>query len=214
MRICASFVGALLLAISVQARIPQQAGRCQHPEAYTPPDPATILVRPLVVRRVYGRAIVEAKDDIIPVEDVGGACLSLFTEETHRFVAATSTDKHGHFVFPIVQPGRYRLVSRSRGFCTGNTRIEVVTSTKGTRNSGILVHIRIHEVDGCSYAGYDTEDSAGGAEPRVVCQNAETVYTAVNRPRRGQRPRLAKAVLRHEYLEREEATGKTGLHAQ
>ena len=157
MRIAVIIVGTLLIPMLAHARMPQQAGRCQHPETYSPPDPATILVRPLVVRRVYGRAIVEARDRVIPVNEVGGVCLSLFTEQTHRFVASTSTNRRGSFAFPVLPTGMYRLVSRSRGFCTGNTRIEVVTPAKNIRKLGILVHIRVHEVDGCSYADYDSK---------------------------------------------------------
>lgn len=155
MRISMSIVGALLLAVLAQAGGFRKVGPCRHLEQYAPPDPATILVPPLVVRQVYGRAVVEARDKVIPINEVGGVCLSLFTEKTHRFVANTTADKHGRFRFPVNSPGEYRLVSRARGFCTGNTRIEVVSSKEARGKAGVLVHIRIHEVDGCSYADYD-----------------------------------------------------------
>ena len=155
MKMCIGAVGTLLIAIFVLGRIPLEAGCCQHPEKYTPPAPAAILVPPLVVHQVQGRAIVDARNKVIPISEVGGACMSLFTEKTHQFVASTATDKRGRFSFPDVAPGRYRLVARSKGFCTGNTRIEVVTSTEGVGKARILVHIRVHEVDGCSFAEYD-----------------------------------------------------------
>ena len=64
------------------------------------------------------------------------------------------------------------------------------------------------------HGAVDPEDSAAGAAARMVRQDAEAIFAACDRARRGELPRVAAAILRHEYLEREEANGKVGLHAQ
>lgn len=155
MKRAVGIVGVLSVGLLAQASSTRKVAPCEHPEQYSRPGPGIVSNPPLRVWRVFGRAIVEARDRVIPVDQVGGACISLFTDEGHRFVASTTTDKYGRFKFSPVPPGIYRLVARATGFCTGNTRVEVVASSEGKTKVGLLVHIRVPNVDDCSYSDYD-----------------------------------------------------------
>jgi len=133
-----------------------QAAPCGKASAYPGPEPGLLAtVAPLTVRRVEGRAVVDTQTRNIPVDQLGEACLSLFTEDGHRFVASAATDGRGHFAFPPVPPGRYRLVARMADLCTSKTLIEVDRTGKA-KGLPILVHFRVRQVDVCSYANYDT----------------------------------------------------------
>lgn len=113
---------------------------------------------PLLVNRVFGRAKINAGEVVIAGARVAPACLSLFTDDdTHRYVASVPLDSRGRFRFPSVPPGRYRLVERSLGLCTGNTRIEVTTWHVKEGKKGILVVFNVRMVDTCSGAMYDTK---------------------------------------------------------
>jgi len=98
---------------------------------------------------------------VITGKKVTPACLSLFTDDTHRFVATVQVDSRGLFRFRTVTPGKYCLVARSPGLCTGNTRLEVTTSPVDRGRKGIVVHFRIPQIDTCSYADYDTKTDRG-----------------------------------------------------
>lgn len=104
---------------------------------------------PLKVRAVVGTGVIEIGDKIQPGEKIPGACLSLFTEKEHKFVASVTADSAGRFQFAAVAVGRYRLVARADGFCTANIPIELVKSSR--RKSSIVVHYRPAGIDSCSY---------------------------------------------------------------
>ena len=83
----------------------------------------------------------------------------LFTETDHQLVASVTADSRGRFEFIHVKPGRYRLVARYDGFCTGNIPIEVV---KPHRRGEIVIYFRSRGIDYCS----DGEiRSVGGTRP-------------------------------------------------
>ena len=149
----------LLLGAVTQIGIAQQGpGPCRDAEQYSPPVASLHAeVPPLMVNRVFGRAIIEAGETVITGDKVTPACISLFTDDSHRFVASVAVDSRGLFRFRSIPPGRYRFVARSPGLCTGNTQIEVTTSSVDKAKNGILVHFRIREIDSCSYADYETK---------------------------------------------------------
>ncbi|PYV35176.1 MAG: hypothetical protein DMG22_03245 [Acidobacteria bacterium] len=155
MRICLRIAGVFLIGVAAQAAMAQSTAPCRSAHEYSPPDPSTIVVPPLIVRQVFGRAVVEAGEKVIIGEKVAPGCISLFTDDTHRFVAGVPVDSRGLFRFGAVPPGRYRLVSKSPALCTGNSLIEVITGPAAKGKRGILVHFRIRKVDYCSYADYD-----------------------------------------------------------
>lgn len=158
MRTCFRIAGILLLGAVTQAGVAQAPGPCQDAKQYSPPVPTLhVEVPPLIVNRVFGRAIIEAGETVITGDGVTPACISLFTDDAHRFVASAAVDSRGLFRFCAVAPGKYRLVARSPGLCTGNTQIEVTTSSVDKGKKGILVHLRIRGIDTCSYADYGTK---------------------------------------------------------
>jgi hypothetical protein len=152
-------VAVLSAAVVVQASLAQEAGPCQQSKEYAGPYPGLIAAPPLLVPRVFGRALIDARGKVIPGSKLGPACLSLFTADSHQFVASVRTDKRGQFQFPAVAPGRYRLVARAPGLCTGNISIEVTPSHAKRGRRGIVLYFRIAEIDSCTDADYDTKQS-------------------------------------------------------
>lgn len=158
---CVPISGMFLMAVVIQAAISQRVGPCEDSREYVPPHPGAIVVPPLMVRQIFGRAVIEAGETVITDERVTPACLSLFKEESHHFVASVPVNKRGGFKFPRVAPGKYRLVARSPGLCTGNTSVEVTTSGADRGRKGIVVHFRIRNIDDCTYADYDSKSDPG-----------------------------------------------------
>jgi hypothetical protein len=153
---CVRMALTSFILLAGTSALAQKSGPCQHAEDYSPPEPGLLAVVPaLRVQRVFGRAVIEAKEALVPVNEMGGACLSLFTEEKHRFVASVPVDSRGRFEFRGIAPGKYRLIARSPGFCTGNALVEVTSSGVKRGKNGVFVHFRIHEIDACTYADYD-----------------------------------------------------------
>jgi hypothetical protein len=146
----------IVVTIMVLPAIAQEKGPCQRAEEYAPREPGmNVEAAALRVQRVFGRAIIEGENTVITGDKVTPACMSLFTEDSHRFVASVALDNRGNFNFGTVRPGNYRLVARSPGLCTGNTKVQVTASRVGRGKNGILVHFRIHNVDDCTFADYD-----------------------------------------------------------
>jgi hypothetical protein len=109
--------------------------------------------RPLAVSHVRGRAVRMYRDGHLS-QDIGPASLSLFTADSHKFVTSATTDQDGRFDFGTVPPGRYRLVARSIGFCTGNIPIDVGRQP-WHRHRRIVIFFRISEIDICTSGDYD-----------------------------------------------------------
>jgi hypothetical protein len=101
---------------------------------------------PLVFRSLSGRAIDPNSAGI-------AGCIGLFSEDGHRLVAATNTDQGGHFAFPAIAPGRYRLVARCDGLCIANVPVRVVRWPHGSHRK-LVLHMQPGAVDGCSFGGY------------------------------------------------------------
>src|SRR5215467_11621950 len=81
------------------------------------------------------------------------ACLGLYTEDEHKLVTSTTSDENGNYKFDRIQPGQYRLVVLSFGFCTANTGIVIAaTCPRSIKYKSIYVHMRIRGIDTCSYA--------------------------------------------------------------
>jgi hypothetical protein len=128
----------------------QSASSCPKPLEYE--NHNQIDPPPLSVRVVSGRVI--AQDGM----SVPNACLGLFTERDHHLIASIVADDDGNFRFRNVPSGRYRLVVRDEygGFCTANTKINVVGWPRGgfRKRKQIIVHLRPSAIDTCSYADY------------------------------------------------------------
>jgi hypothetical protein len=109
-------------------------------EAYE--DRNQIDPQPLKISEVKGFATDPAA---VPVPQ---AQVLLFTSRTHNLFAKTTTDAQGKFGFGKVKHGTYRLVVKFPGFCPANVPI-VVQAGKEART--LLLHMRIGEIDSCSY---------------------------------------------------------------
>jgi hypothetical protein len=143
--------GALLL-VAMQAR-PQAAEPCRDAQNYPGPEPVNIAENgALRVGLVYGRVVVQARTRHPGSSLHGDACLTLFTEKSHAYVASVQINAAGRFAFGRVAPGGYRLVARSPGFCTGNIPIRVTSSRRKRR---ILVIFQGPAIDDCTTGGYD-----------------------------------------------------------
>ena len=147
----------LWIAVLVQASLAQGGRACQDSKEYVPPYPGLLEAPPLVVHRVFGRAAIDARGKVIPWSKLDSGCLSLFTGDTHQFVASALIDERGRFQFPAVGPGKYRLVARAPGFCTGNISIQVTPSRVKPTRRGIVLYFRIAEIDSCTDADYDSK---------------------------------------------------------
>lgn len=154
-----AWMGSIILIFAIaQGATPQDTPPCENADQYSPVSPGVLDLPPLLVNRVFGRAIIHAGEVVIAGARVAPACLSLFTDDdTHRYVASVPLDSRGRFRFRSVPPGRYRLVERSPGLCTGNSRVEVTTSHVKEGRKGILVVFNVQAVDTCSGAMYDTK---------------------------------------------------------
>ncbi len=86
--------------------------------------------------------------------DVPNVCMGLFTEDDHRLVAETTSDKKGRFGFKDIPNGRYRLVAKYSVFCTANVPIQLIREAprKGKRKQ-IVIHMDAG-MHGCSYGDY------------------------------------------------------------
>jgi hypothetical protein len=176
----------ILLGLSISAAAPcmaQQKGESTCLSATVYENHNQIDYGPLKVRAVRGKGVVEVSDKSQPGRAVPGACLSLFTEKEHMFLASVVADPKGQFQFDAVPPGRYRLVARADAFCIANIPLEILRSSR--KRAEILVHFRFTGIDTCSYGdlAVSRRDSATptptthdsrGTTPGAPCLNGPT----------------------------------------
>lgn len=149
-------IAATLFALVIPIAYSQESSPCRDAERYPAPEPVSLIeTGPLVVRHVFGRAVIQSRRKTIPGSELHDACMSLFTVDSHKFVASARIDKRGHFEFSAVRPGEYRLIARALGFCTGNKAIRVTSSASAPSNRGIIVYFRLLEIDSCTTVEYD-----------------------------------------------------------
>jgi hypothetical protein len=153
-------LGLILVAFLVtgsEIALSQETGPCVDADKYPEPEPVGLVeTGPLVLQRVAGRAVIKAGGKIMPGSELcGGACLSLFTANSHKFVAHVQLDKQGLFEFGRVPPGDYRLVARAPGFCTGNDPVRIKASRARGKRRVMIVYFQPHEIDTCTTVDYD-----------------------------------------------------------
>ena len=110
-------------------------------------------INPLVVKRIAGKVARQSPDGRIWPDEKPAGCLSLFTADSHEFVKSTLTSEDGRFDFGEIPPGNYRLIARSRGFCTGNIPLKVGRSAAHGHKS-IIILFRLSGIDTCTCADY------------------------------------------------------------
>ncbi|MDQ3819036.1 MAG: carboxypeptidase-like regulatory domain-containing protein [Acidobacteriota bacterium] len=103
---------------------------CQQPAAYIGKTDVTSPLEygPISVTAVGGRisgALVTGEP-----KGISRACLALFTEGKHKFVASAVTDEAGEFQFSGVPTGRYRIVVRAPGFYVEEIPVRVLKKVK------------------------------------------------------------------------------------
>jgi hypothetical protein len=141
--------------LAASLALPGQTQPCSDVEKYEMKGGFCLEMKPLVVNRVAGRAVIEDPyGNVLPDDNPRGGCLSLFTVDPHKFVASTVVDQHGRFDFGPILPGRYRLLARLPGFPLGNDAVTVVRSV-WPRRRRILVLFTCCGIDVCSSADYD-----------------------------------------------------------
>jgi hypothetical protein len=87
------------------------------------------------------------------MDPVPEACIGLFTEQEHKLVMSTISDKKGYFKFGLAPKGRYRLIVKAEGLCTANIPLLII-GEKQFRTKQLIVNMRIRTTDGCSYGSY------------------------------------------------------------
>lgn len=127
---------------------------CSNAEKYDMGGGFCVEMKPLVVSRLAGRAARQDPEGHVWPDEKPRGCLSLFTADSHKFVASTTVDQDGRFDFGPIPPGRYRLVARLPGFPTGNNAVTVVRSV-WPRHRRIVVLFTCCGIDVCSSAVYD-----------------------------------------------------------
>jgi hypothetical protein len=142
-----AFLGLALLAVIPSMAAEKGDDPCPSSTVYE--NHNQVDYGPLKVRAVMGTGVVQTGDKTQPGKTIPGACLSLFTERDHKFLASVAADSEGQFQFDAVPPGRYRLVARADGFCIANIPLEVSRSSR--KKAEILVHFRPAGIDTCSY---------------------------------------------------------------
>ena len=111
---------------------------------------------PLSVRVVSGRVSAQVGDPVHELNPVREACLSLFTEQEHRFLASVVSDEKGNFTFNSIHPGRYRLIVQAHPLCVANVPLRVVSWPRGGFFTGkrLVIHMRPAGIDRCSHGDY------------------------------------------------------------
>jgi hypothetical protein len=149
----ASFSFAVLSALVFPAAFLGQTVPCLNGEKYDLGGGLCIESKPLVLNRVWGRVVRLDMGGHVWT-DVRCVCLSLFTADSHKFVATATVDQTGRFHFGAVTPGRYRLVARAPALPTGNGAVTVVRFP-WHRDRRIVVSFTCCNVDACTGIGYD-----------------------------------------------------------
>jgi len=99
-------------------------------------------IGPLRVQRIRGTAV-DFNGVVIP-----GACILLFSESGHKFIASVESGKDGGFALSDVSPGAYRLVSRYDNFSVANARVDV---GRFSGRRALVVRMRPVGIDTGSY---------------------------------------------------------------
>ncbi len=145
----------ILLVAASGIALSQETDKCVGADKYPEPEPVSLLERgPLVLQHVSGIAVIRVGEGTIPPSHLYGACLSLFTADSHKFVASVPVDRRGTFAFGKIATGDYRLVERAPGLCTGNDAVRVEARKTSGKRRAIIVYFRPHEVDTCTTADY------------------------------------------------------------
>jgi hypothetical protein len=150
---CLLAIFGFVLVASAPARAQSDIQKC--PDAKVYENHNQVDYGPLKVSAVSGSARFETgnkSDKESPV--AAGACITVFTDDGHRWVSTVNADSSGNFRFDSLAPGRYRLVARARGLCTANVRIEVAPRGKRSKSQGLMIHFRAPGVDTCSFVDY------------------------------------------------------------
>ena len=146
---------APLCALVSGVALAQQAPPCADAEKYEAVH-FGVDAKPLILSRIHGRTVVQAPTGEIRVNELPeGVCLSLFTADSHRFLRSTGVNGKGHFDFGPVPPGRYRLIARARGFCTGNVAVKVSAPPAPRHSRSMIVLFQIAQLDVRTGADYD-----------------------------------------------------------
>lgn len=154
-RMCLALVSVFLSIVAGNLAFSQKTGPCARADRYPDPEPVNLIeTGPMVLQRVSGVAVIRAGGKTITASQLHGACLSLFTADSHKFIASAPVDRRGHFEFGTVPPGDYRLVARAPGFCIGNDPVRIKIPKGARTGRTIIVYFQLLGIDTCTTAEY------------------------------------------------------------
>ncbi len=155
----------LVWVVAPYVALSGQGQPCVRAEEYATRAGFCVERRPLVVSRVRGSVLRLDPDGHAWADHKLPACLSLFTADSHRFVATVPADEEGHFDFGVVPAGNYRLVARAPGFPTGNDALRVVRSI-WRKKRRVIVYFGCCGVDACTSTDYDRKQAKNSSSSR------------------------------------------------
>jgi hypothetical protein len=131
-------IGCLLLAFAAMAQDGRTDCKDMTYEAGNPAD------RPFQVTEIRGTAQ-DAQG--VPID----ACVGIFREADHTLIAIVETDDIGHFEFPGIPDGSYRLEVKSvyTGFCPAIAKIQTDRHAKNKKS--LVAQMRAAKSDTCSW---------------------------------------------------------------
>jgi hypothetical protein len=117
---------------------------------------------PLRLPHIKGKGVVN-RDSKFAGQPVGGACLSLFTENTHKWIETQIADSEGKFIFGSIKPGRYRLIARGPSLCPANIPLIIIKPNHSqiTHSMQLLISFIADAIylDKCSFGELVKSDS-------------------------------------------------------
>jgi hypothetical protein len=111
---------------------------------------------PLVLSTLSGKVVAEGGKPVKSLGLISNACIGLFSEDEHKFIANTVASEDGSFSIKDVQPGSYRLVVRDpqNVFCVANAPVRLTKPKERAKGKRMVIHLRPAGIDSCSYADY------------------------------------------------------------
>jgi len=114
---------------------------------------------PLFVSDVRGRVI----DEVAPRQPIGGVCMFLFDEESHKLSASAVADSSGSFKFEGSYWGSYRLLARANSRSIANIPLIIGRNARRARGQ-ITIIIRAAHDNRPSYARFEPPSTPRSAE--------------------------------------------------
>ncbi len=80
---------------------------------------------------------------------IPNACIGIFSESSHKLIAAAGSSKNGYFEIKGIPDGDYRLVIKYAAFCPANAKLRLESHSQHYKP--LVVHMEAGGIDSCSY---------------------------------------------------------------